>query len=91
MSNEKYTQKALEAIRDAQSMAQENSNQYIHAGTSSCRPAGAGGQSDRLDLRPDGRGLRGLRTECRESDELYASRRLRGHLCPAAAEGHDDL
>ena len=29
MSNEKYTQKTLEAIRDAQSMAQENSNQYI--------------------------------------------------------------
>ena len=29
MSTEKYTQKTLEAIRDAQSLAQEKNNQYL--------------------------------------------------------------
>ena len=29
MSTEKYTQKTLEAIRDAQALAQEKSNQYL--------------------------------------------------------------
>lgn len=29
MNAEKYTQKALEAVKTAQSMAQENGNQYV--------------------------------------------------------------
>ena len=29
MSTEKYTQKTLEAIRDAQALAQEKNNQYL--------------------------------------------------------------
>lgn len=74
MNAEKYTQKTLDAVKTAQSMAQENGNQYLTPEHLLYALGRSGRRTHRVALRQDGRGLR--------RPALRA-----GHADPASAEG----